>query len=438
MDEDFLATDFKAAEVKLKKAIKACKGRCSDSLKAALHRDLGVLYIAGMNRPKNGVTELKKALSLDPDLTFDVGLLSSDVKEQILKAGAKPGTLLHDPPVEAAAGYPVPMTVATLGRVSEAEAWVVYRRIGEGRWRELELNEGIGEYVGHLPCDVVSEPGSVEYFLELRRGDAVISSAFSAAEPEALTLAEDGGVLSLPGEAARSACTTDESDQDEATDASSEGEKKFWMQAGIQQDFALMGGDAMCTGAAQENDGYYCFTADGAQYTGKPDPSRPSSVEGGFVAATTRFLVGVDYALTDSFSVGSSIGFAAGEGPTPIGGTSFPVHFEARGAYWFVGDRALPTGGFGFYGVGVAGLAQIDAKVKATVHETDPFGVTRSEVMTVWQKMGRQFLAAGVGGFLPLGNDAEYGAARLEVRYTLTLPDTGSAVSPNLSYAYGF
>ncbi len=436
MQGDFLNTNFKAAEKKLKKAIKTCKNDCSDELRAELHRDLGILYMAGMSRPKNGRTEVEKALKLDPDLPFDGALLSSEVKKQILEAGANPATLLHDPPQEAAVGYPVALSVDTLGSVSLAEAWVVFRRIGEGRWQELQLREGVSDYAGYLPCDVVEEPGSIEYFLELREGTDIIASAYSSAEPEALTVASDSDVLSLPGEPAPDACSADDETEDDDAEAD---ERKIWVQGGIQQDFALVGGRGMCTATGQTEAGYYCFSEQGQQYTGTPDPNRPSSVNSALVAATTRFLMGVDYLVSDSVSIGGSVGFATGGGPAPVGGTAFvPVHLEGRGAYWFVGERALPTSGFGMYGVGAVGFAQLDAKVNAIVTETDASGVARRQRMVVWRKMGRQFVAAGAGGFLPLGTDAEYGAVRLEARYMLMLLDTGSALSPSLSYAYGF
>jgi hypothetical protein len=437
MEDDFLATEFKSAEKKLKKAIKLCKKACSDELKAELRRDLGVLYIAGMSRPKNGRAELKKALGLDPHVPFDTALLSDDVKKQILKAGARPEALLHDPPIEAATGYPVPISVATLGNVTGAEAWLVYRRIGEGRWNELLLTEGMGEYEGYIPCDEVADSGSIEYFIELREGDEIVSQAFSSAEPAALTLASDGNILSLRGEPEPDACN-DVLDLDEEDDGSDseDKERKLWFQAGIQQDFAIMGGKGMCSAKGQEESGYYCFNNRGRQYTGTPDSKRPTSVATGLVPATTRFLAGLDYVVSESVSVGASLGFATGGGPPPAGGSAFvPVHVEGRAAYWFVGERALPTRGIGMYGVGAAGFAQLDAEVNVTVHEA---GIEAGENMVVWRKMGRQFIAVGAGGFLPLGNDAKYGAARLEMRYMLTLPDTGAAFSPSLSYAYGF
>src|SRR5262245_55968971 len=79
---DYLATKFADAEKKLKQALSLCKGSdCSDKVKAQIHRDLGVVYLGGMNRPDEGKAEFVEALRSDATITLDADLASPEIEE---------------------------------------------------------------------------------------------------------------------------------------------------------------------------------------------------------------------------------------------------------------------------------------------------------------------------------------------------------------------
>jgi hypothetical protein len=66
MEGDYLAMRFKQAEQKLKQALNLCgKKSCIAVVRARLHADLAVVYIAGLKKPDKGRQEIKKALDAD-------------------------------------------------------------------------------------------------------------------------------------------------------------------------------------------------------------------------------------------------------------------------------------------------------------------------------------------------------------------------------------
>src|SRR5688572_23198628 len=60
MESDYLAMRFKQAEQKLKQALALCgKKACIAVVKARLHADLAVVYIAGLKKPDKGKQQIK-------------------------------------------------------------------------------------------------------------------------------------------------------------------------------------------------------------------------------------------------------------------------------------------------------------------------------------------------------------------------------------------
>src|SRR5262249_19060153 len=78
---DYLGTNFPEAEKKLKQALDLCKGKaCSDTVKAQLHRDLGVVYVGGMNRRDEGKALFVEALRMNPTIRLDTDLASPEIE----------------------------------------------------------------------------------------------------------------------------------------------------------------------------------------------------------------------------------------------------------------------------------------------------------------------------------------------------------------------
>jgi len=87
---------FAQSEAKLREAIRICGPQdCATAFSARLHRDLGFLYVDGMNRLDDGKDEFTVALSLDPTVILSDTMLSlavtqafAEVKKQVVKTDA--------------------------------------------------------------------------------------------------------------------------------------------------------------------------------------------------------------------------------------------------------------------------------------------------------------------------------------------------------------
>ena len=68
INRDYLSANFAEAEKKLRQAIAMCgSGGCIPLVVGRLHRDLGVVLIAGLNKKDDGKQELAEAIRADPD-----------------------------------------------------------------------------------------------------------------------------------------------------------------------------------------------------------------------------------------------------------------------------------------------------------------------------------------------------------------------------------
>jgi len=90
MQKDYVGTQFKKAEQKLKKAIQLCgESNCAYDVVGRVHRDLATVYIGGMNQTAKGKAELKLALAANPDLQLDPALTTPELKTAFIAAGGK-------------------------------------------------------------------------------------------------------------------------------------------------------------------------------------------------------------------------------------------------------------------------------------------------------------------------------------------------------------
>src|SRR5947209_5388130 len=61
LQDDYLSLRFGEAVKKLQRAITLCQpSACSADVLARLHRDLGVVLVAGLNRPADGTREFRE------------------------------------------------------------------------------------------------------------------------------------------------------------------------------------------------------------------------------------------------------------------------------------------------------------------------------------------------------------------------------------------
>lgn len=79
---DYWAGDYDSAEEKLKRAITDCDRQgCSLPFVARLHRDLGVVYVAGMKRTEAGEAEFATALTADATVILTAPMDTKEVHE---------------------------------------------------------------------------------------------------------------------------------------------------------------------------------------------------------------------------------------------------------------------------------------------------------------------------------------------------------------------
>jgi hypothetical protein len=222
---DYLATNFAEAEKKLRRAIALCgTSACSNQVRARVHRDLGVVLVAGLNRPDDGKAEFGEALKADPTIALDKDLTTPEVDAAFRAAqgggaAAPPaaptpsapapgatapvGDMIHTPVPEQAVLAPVPVYVELPPGVTATKVIVRYRAFGTDEWKTMELRRLGNGYGGEIPClDIGSETGDLSYYAQAfgSAGD-VVSSSGSRAVPNKVAIRNQlaGDPPHLPG-----------------------------------------------------------------------------------------------------------------------------------------------------------------------------------------------------------------------------------------------
>lgn len=91
MDVDYLGTQFKEAEQKLQKALKACgKSDCSAAVRARVHLDLAIVYIAGLKKKDRGNQEMQAAIEADPSVELSSDFSTPELEKAFAAAGGVP------------------------------------------------------------------------------------------------------------------------------------------------------------------------------------------------------------------------------------------------------------------------------------------------------------------------------------------------------------
>jgi hypothetical protein len=126
MDKDYLGMTYPAAEKKLRRAMQICMDQnCSAPFRARLHRDIGIIYVVGLNRAEDGKDEFSTALTLDPTVAISAEMNNDQAEKAFLEVKY---TLF--PETRPPAAPPAPETTEVdLGGtppeqdVSDSEAW---------------------------------------------------------------------------------------------------------------------------------------------------------------------------------------------------------------------------------------------------------------------------------------------------------------------------
>jgi hypothetical protein len=386
IEQDYLATDFAAAEAKLSQALALCKdaGSCTPSLRARIHCDFGVIYFA-QQKKEEADGQFAAAIKDDPNVTISPDLSTPELQKELAAVKASSGG------GEAAAAGSAPAS----GEASPPPA------AKSAASSESDCPPGF--------------PGCK-----------------SSATGATCSTNDDcnGGETCQNG-----TCTG------EAPSGSSEEEQKpklNWVSLTFEQEFILLpSANNVCAGGS----GYTCFTPSGTYDKNSPlagSPSTSDSVGGGFSTANQIIMVGYERAFGANITVGARIGFAISSAPTRPNGTAFfPLHAEIRGTYWFL-HNSLARKGFRPYFVLTGGAAEAAASLNAFVYDgTAPpiNGQQQTTQYSAWKHVGQGFIGGGLGtafAFSPT-----FGITA-ELRVMEYFPTTGTGLGIQIGPMLGF
>jgi hypothetical protein len=228
INTDYLATNFADAEKKLRSAVAMCAANaCSPQVKARVLRDLGVVLIAGLNRPDDGRKAFADAIAADPDIALEKALTTVEISKifrSVKEGGSAPaanpgaapaaaagGDMIHTPAAEQLALTGVRIYVELPQGIVAVKVVARYKPYGTSEWKTLELRRLGNGYGAEVPCrDVGSTTGDFVYFVQATdaAGD-VVSMSGSRAAPNKVPIknALSGEPPRLPGLQPPAKCT---------------------------------------------------------------------------------------------------------------------------------------------------------------------------------------------------------------------------------------
>lgn len=474
MEQDYLATSFKAAVAKLQTALRACGDKgCPKELVAKIHANMGIVYSAGLGQKENAVEAFKDALRLDPRITPDSNYLTGDVQKAFDEAKKQMGSnLVVEKPVavlkekpwsEQATWHPVPVYVEVPEGVKASRVVVRYKAPGQKDWKELALQQKGKGWSGYIPCFAVKKTGTLVYFTTAFNTNLDrVASAGSAENPRKVQLkkAINARQPSLPGAVPPSECPRPVeglscgSDDDcpgnkvcqeltcvePSTIPNPEKEKdkkrkKNWIGIQYSPDLSIVGSaSAACSQAAQSDGKLSCFYAGGQQVTENPLPD-PGKLNGGVALGSMRVMLSYDRVLGKRMTIGARAGFAFLGPPKRTDGKTFlPLHLEARFAFHLRKDPFLDKG-VRPYVFADAGVAEAAARITTGIAVSTPANPQgEAKDVDVYQKGGVAFAGAGVGMQYAVSPRA---ALVIEVAGREMFPTTTTVIAPSIGFAYG-
>jgi len=482
LEEDYLQTDFEAAQKRLKKAIKKCgKSSCSPEVEAKLHVAMGTVLAGGMNQLGDARDAFVAALELDPNIQPDPDFVKSEITfayeeaRSQLKLG-KPQAVssaegvVHTPVAEQQVNTPVPIQVELEDGMQADGSKVVlrYRGPSSGGKRRITLKMIDGStYRGESPCIALEKVGTLEYWVEVvDDGGEVLARVGSSSLPMTTEIKDelDDEPPSWPGLKPPKSCggggggsgvslgADDDPDDDEEDEASGE-IRRNWITLSFSPDISMVSGDEVCSESGQNDDHWVCAREDGSRYVGSPTPGQANNVNTGFGLSTMRIGLAYDRLIGDNVMLGVKAGFAF-NGTSEADASFLPLHAEGRATYYF-GSKPFATTGVRPFVQLAGGLAQVDTGVEVEVLEdgevcgADPDDLSspctndspdgtiekRVQTLTAHKQAGQGFLGLGFGlSYAP----ADMLALNLGLRASVTLPVTTLVLSPEAGVAVGF
>ena len=498
MDTDYLETRFDEAEKKLRSALTACGDKgCTPSVKARVYVALGTVLAGGKKQLEDAREMFVEALKLDPAIKPDPDLTSGEItfayegarKELKLDAGAgasaSSGGLKHTPVKEQRLRTPVPLYVevdpALRAKVSRVS--VSFLSPGASEWESLLLKKvGEGGFGINLPCEDVELEGTLKYHITVTaEGGAILAAVGSRTEPLATAIKKsiEGEPPHFPGFAPPDTCRETEenkqclddrqcSEQFACVDgacvprAAGSGSPEpaapkgllNWITVTLEPDTSFFSGEGVCRLENQTADHYACIREDGTRYTGTPTLNVANNVNPGFTFSSLRLAVSYERVFLHNFTGGIRLGFGI-LGGRQANVSFFPLHIEARGAFW-LGKRPFESKGARPFLMVSAGAAQLNSVVEVQVLEDgatcgadpgnihDPCTKSSNRESTIEERL--QYLDAykqAGFGFASLGGGVSLAAAdrvslNVGLRVGLTFPVVTMVVSPEAGVSVGF
>jgi hypothetical protein len=475
MEDDYLATEFRAAVAKLENALRICKTKCSKQLTAIIYGNLGTVHAAGLMQHADAVEAFKQMLDNDPKQMPNSAYLTGDVQRAFdeakaalgvgLAPGRAPGVLTEKPWPEQATYHPVPVYVEMLEGQTAARVVVRYRAPGQTEWTELLLKPHGAGWGGLVPCPAVEREGELYYFTTaFDQNLDRVASAGSAERPRKVQLktAISGRQPALPGSVPPTpcprpetglSCETDDdcpgaelcrnlvcvpkSSAGDPTDPEAERRKRNWFGVAFSPDLMLVSSqDGVCNVATRDEGKYACFFAGGKQVDADPlVVGASNSVKSGVGTGSMRVLVSYDRVLGQRMTAGVRLGFAFLGYPDREDGKKFlPLHAEARLAVHLLSDPFADKGVRPYVFAG-GGMAESAARVTTPIFPDPGGGQTpQKRDVDVYQRAGNFFGGLGAGVQYAVSPEA---AMVIEVGGRAMFPEFGLVIAPSLGFAYG-
>jgi hypothetical protein len=458
LGKDYLETSFIRAEQRLQQAIGMCgKALCSPGVLAQLHRDLGVVQLAGLGKVDAGKADFKKAIELDPDIALDPDFATPELRKAFDQArGAKAPKpepkpaprkgIAHDVVIAQALATPIPV-YATFGGGGSPRLRVWYKAVGSERWASVSMEAKGDGFAGEIPCAAAAKEGDLQYFIEaVGAEDETLDKDGSRSDPHTIGIRKDfdGEAPHLPDMPPPSQCKDVCVGDECPAGGAPKHPRNNWIVLSAQQDLAIIGaGTSVCDETNQTVGEFSCFRAAGSQYHGDPLPGAGDNVNPGLAPATTRLHIGYDRVVVAGLVLGIRLGYVLrGLGPRADGGPApLPLDVEGRVAYWFREDVFSKAGLRPFVFAGGGG-AQVDTRFDVVVHEDTSKPPPPSQTdnpatqpLSAYRRMGQGWAGGGAGvmyAFVP-----SFGVV-LDVKYMRMFPTTGNVIAPELGVALGF
>jgi hypothetical protein len=380
--QDYLATDFAAAEKKLAQALALCEkpADCTAATRARLHCDLGSVYFAEQKTDEANA-QFAAAVKEDPSVGIDPDLTTPDLQKAFTaatKGAGKPAAGTTPPNAgTATTEKPGPAT----NEEEETEETPETPKAPVKAETSSDCPPGFPGCKSANTCSTDDDCGT---------GEKCVDSKCSSAEAAA----------NVPG-------------------------KLNWIGLAFQADLLFL---PQATNVCRGGQGYSCFNSDGSWYSLTPTANANDSVDGGAALATMRVILSYDRRF-GQFTAGAGVGFAFRGGPhRPNANAFLPFHGEIRGKYWF---GNLGRAGFRANVMLGVGLAEVDSSIP-NVSVQDSKGISAK---TAWRKTGTGFGAVGVGigwAFTPAA------MLMLEPRFMQMFPTSGEVIGLQLGFNYGF